>query len=147
MSARIDQRTESELIAAILSGDIELYHELIRPHERRVYVMALSFMKNKEDAEDAVQETFIRALRNLGAFRGDSRFGTWLISIALNEARDRLRRRAAARVVPLHEPWSGESPVSPAMLRDWRELPSETVERKAVRRLIEPAVRTLPEIY
>ena len=100
MSGSTLNGTESELIAAILAGDTELYHQLIRPHERRVYVMALSCLRNKEDAEDVAQETFVRAMRNLGSFRGDSKFSTWLISIALNEARNRLRRQSTARILP-----------------------------------------------
>lgn len=147
MSSSTDNREESELIAAILAGDTELYHQLIRPHERRVYIMALSCMKNKEDAEDVAQETFVRALRYLGAFRGDSKFGTWLISIALNEARSRLRRRATVRIVPFDESQGEEMPVSPALLRDWRELPSEVVEREEIRKLLEHAVKLLPDIY
>ena len=54
-------RTESEMIAAVLAGEIQLYHELIRPYERNVYVMALSYMKNEADAEDVAQEAFVRA--------------------------------------------------------------------------------------
>jgi RNA polymerase sigma-70 factor (ECF subfamily) len=109
--------------------------------------MALSCMKNKEDAEDVAQETFIRALRNLGTFRGDSKFGTWLVSIALNEARNRLRRRATVRIVSFDESQGEEMPVSPALLRDWRELPSEVVEREEIRKLLEHAVKMLPDIY
>jgi RNA polymerase sigma-70 factor (ECF subfamily) len=147
MSGSTDNGKESELIAAILAGNTELYHQLIRPHERRVYIMALSYMKNKEDAEDVAQETFIRAIKNLRTFRGDSKFGTWLISIALNEARNRLRRRVADRVVPFDETRDEDMPVSPALLRDWRELPSEIVEREEIRKLIEHAVESLPDIY
>ena len=62
-------RTESEMIAAILAGEIQLYHELIRPYERSVYVMALSYMKNEADAEDVAQEAFVRAFRKLSSFR------------------------------------------------------------------------------
>ena len=147
MSGSTDNGKESELIAAILAGDTELYHQLIRPHERSVYLMALSFMKNKEDAEDVAQETFVRAMRNLGAFRSDSKFSTWLISIALNEARHRLRRQSAVRMVPIDESWGEEMPVLPALLRDWRELPCEAVEREEIRKLLEQAVKMLPDIY
>ncbi len=70
MSGSTLNGTESELIAAILAGDTELYHQLIRPHERSVYVIALSCLRNKEDAEDVAQETFVRAMRNLGSFPG-----------------------------------------------------------------------------
>ena len=147
MRGSTDSGRESELITAILAGNTELYHQLIRPYERRVYIMALSYMKNKEDAEDVAQETFVRAMQKLRTFRGDSRFSTWLISIALNEARQGLRRRAAARNVPLDESRDDSTPAAPASLRDWRELPSEIVERKEIMKLIEDAVNLLPDIY
>ena len=147
MNGSTENGKESELIAAILAGDTELYHELIRPHERRVYIMAFSWLKNKEDAEDVAQETFVRAMQNLAAFRGDSKFSTWLISIALNEARNRLRRQAARRIVPFDEFRFEEMCVSPALLRDWRALPSEVVEREEIRNLLEQAMKTLPDIY
>ena len=140
-------RSEAEIIAAILAGDTQLYHELIRPHERTVYMMALSYMKNEADAEDVAQEAFIKAFRNLSTFRGDAKFSTWLISITLNEARNRLRRQSIVRMQSLDEPPDEDGAVSPALLRDWREIPSEAVEREEVRTLIKRAVETLPEIY
>ena len=109
--------------------------------------MSLSYMKNEEDAADVAQETFIKAFRNLWAFRGDAKFSTWLVSIALNEARNRLRRQANIRIVPLDEPQGEERSVSPALLRDWRELPSEVVEREEIRKLLQRAVNMLPNIY
>jgi RNA polymerase sigma-70 factor (ECF subfamily) len=140
-------RSETEIIAAILAGETQLYHELIRPHERSVYLMALSYMKNEADAEDVAQEAFIKAFRNLSTFRGDAKFSTWLISITLNEARNRLRRQSVVRMQSLDEPPGKDSAVSPALLRDWREIPSEAVEREEVRTLIKKAVESLPEIY
>jgi RNA polymerase sigma-70 factor (ECF subfamily) len=85
------------MIAAILAGDIQLYHQLIRLYERSVYMMSLSCMKNETDAEDVAQETFIRAFRSLCTFRCESKFSTWLISIVLNEAKSRLRRTRLSR--------------------------------------------------
>jgi RNA polymerase sigma-70 factor (ECF subfamily) len=140
-------RSEAEIIAAILAGETQLYHELIRPHERSVYMMALSYMKNEADAEDVAQEAFIKAFRNLSTFRGDAKFSTWLISITLNEARNRLRRQSVVRMQSLDEPPDENSTISPALLRDWREIPSEAVEREEVRTLIKKAVESLPEIY
>lgn len=90
MSSNVQIRKESELIAAIVAGDTQLYHWLIRPYERSVYMMSFFCMKNEKDAEAVAQETFIRAFRDLRTFRGDSKFSAWLISIALNEARNRL---------------------------------------------------------
>ena len=147
MQSSTPSRSEAEIIAAIIEGETQLYHELILPYERRVYMMALSFMKNDADAEDVAQEAFIKAFRNLSTFRGDAKFSTWLISITLNEARSRLRRQNIVRMQSLDEPPDEEGSVSPALLRDWREIPSETVEREEVRTLIKKAVETLPDIY
>jgi RNA polymerase sigma-70 factor (ECF subfamily) len=135
------------MIAAILAGDVQLFHELIRPYERRVYLMALSFLRNEPDAEDAAQESFLKAYRNLKNFRGEARFGTWLVSIALNEARSRIRHRNTIKIESIDEPAEAEGHVSPALLRDWREIPSEALERKEVRLLLEDAVTSLPSIY
>jgi RNA polymerase sigma-70 factor (ECF subfamily) len=140
-------RDESRMIASILAGDAELFHELIRPYERRVYAMALSFLRNEADAEDATQEAFLKAFRNLASFRGDAKFGTWLVSIALNEARSRIRRRDAIKMESLDGPEDEEGHVSPAQLTDWKEIPSEALERKEVRHLLHKAVTSLPSIY
>lgn len=147
MNFGIEKEKESELIAAILAGDIELYHQLIRPYERSIYNMSLSYMKNEEDAADVAQETFIKAFRNLWTFRGNSKFSTWLVSIALNVARNQLRRRAIIRILPLDEPQGEETRVSPVFLRDWRKLPSEVVEHEEIRRLLQRATEMLPNIY
>ena len=144
---QISNRTEPEVIAAVLAGEIQVYHELIRPYERSVYVMALSYMKNEADAEDVAQEGFVRALRKLSTFRAESKFSTWLISITINEARTRLRRQALVRMEPLDQLPDEDRGISPALLRDWREIPSEAVEREEVRNLIQRAVEQLPDIY
>jgi RNA polymerase sigma-70 factor, ECF subfamily len=147
VSVHVLTRSEAELISAILASDTHLYHELIRPHERSVYIMALSYMKNDADAEDVAQEAFIRAFRNLNSFRGEAEFGTWLISITLNQARSRLRRQSIIRMGSLDEPPDEHGIVSPAMLRDWCERPSESLEREEVRIQLQEAIRQLPDIY
>ena len=144
---QISNRTEAELIAAVLGGEIQLYHELIQPYERSVYVMALSYVKNEADAEDAAQETFVRAFRKLSSFRAESKFSTWLMSTTINEARTRLRRQALVRMEPLDQLPDENMSISPALLRDWREIPSEVLEREEVRNLILRAVEQLPDIY
>ena len=140
-------RDEEEMIASIVAGDSRLFHELIRPYERKVYVMALSFLHNEADAEDAAQESFLKAFRNLASFRGEAKFGTWLISITLNEARSRIRRRDSIKMESLDEPADDNGHTSPALLRDWKEIPSETLERKEVSFLLQQAVTALPPIY
>ena len=141
-----ESRDELRMIASILAGETQVFHELIRPYERRVYAMALSFLRNEADAEDVAQEAFLKAFRNLAGFRGDAKFGTWLVSITLNEARSRIRRRDAIKMESLDEP-DEEGQTSPALLRDWKEIPSEALERKEVRSLLLKAITALPAIY
>jgi RNA polymerase sigma-70 factor, ECF subfamily len=140
-------RDEAQMIAKILDGDSQLFHELIRPYERRVYVMALSFLQNEADAEDAAQEAFLKAFRNLSSFRGEAKFGTWLVSITLNEARSRIRRRDTIKTESLDESPDDPGHTSPALLRDWKDIPSEALERKEVRLLLQRAITALPRIY
>jgi RNA polymerase sigma-70 factor, ECF subfamily len=147
VDARSLERDEAEMIAAILAGDRDLYHRLIQPYELSVYRMALSFVKDETEAEDVAQEAFLKAFRHLANFRAESRFSTWLISITLNEARRRLRRQRTVRMESLDEPPEEGGKVSPALLRDWREIPSEALERKEVRTLLQEAIGHLSPIY
>ena len=145
--AKPPERDEAQMIAAILAGDRELYHRLIQPYELSVYRMALSFMKDETEAEDVAQEAFLKTFRDLANFRGEARFSTWLISIALNEARRRLRRQSTVRMESLDEPPEEGGKVSPALLSDWREIPSEVLERRVVRALLQQAIGQLSPIY
>jgi RNA polymerase sigma-70 factor, ECF subfamily len=147
MTGMSDNRDEAQIIASILAGNTREFHDLIRPHERSVYVMALSLLHNEADAEDATQETFLKAFRNLASFRRESKFSTWLISIALNEARSRLRSQKTAKVESLDDPPEGHEQITPALLRDWREIPSDALERNEVRYLLQQAIAELPLIY
>jgi RNA polymerase sigma-70 factor, ECF subfamily len=135
------------MIAAILAGDRELYHRLIQPDELSVYRMALSFVRNETEAEDVAQEAFLKAFRDLTTFRGESKFSTWLISITLNEARRRLRRQSTVRMESLDESPEEGGKISPALLRDWREIPSEALERSELRALLQKAIEELAPIY
>lgn len=146
-AARPVERDEVQMIAAILAGQRELYHSLIQPYELSVYRMALSFVKNETEAEDVAQEALLRAFRDLATFRGESKFSTWLISITLNEARRRLRRQSTVRLESLDDSSEEGGKVSPALLRDWREIPSEALERCEVRALLQKAIGELSPIY
>jgi len=146
MTAVFESRDEAQMIASILAGNTHEFHDLIQPYERSVYSMALSMLQNEADAEDAAQEAFLKAFRNLGKFRGEAKFSTWLISITLNEARSRLRQKKTAKTESLDELNEGGH-VSPALLRDWREIPSEVLERGEVRVMLQHAITDLPLIY
>ncbi len=135
------------MIASILAGDTGQYHNLIRPYERSVYRMALSFMKNEAEAEEVAQEAFLKAFRKLADFGGQAKFSTWLISIALNEARARLRHQNSMRIESLDKMPEQGGHLTPALLRDWREIPSEALERREVRAMLQEAIATLSPIY
>jgi len=139
---------DAGLIARVLAGERELFHELIRPYEKSVYLAAYSILQNQPDAEDAAQEAVLKALKNLGNFRAESKFSTWLISITINEARARLRHARVLKFESVDQPVSDdEGSFVPALIRDWREVPSQALERKELRELLQNAIAGLPEIY
>jgi RNA polymerase sigma-70 factor (ECF subfamily) len=140
--------TEAGLIARILAGEKELFHELIRPYERMVYLTLLAIVKNEAEAEDAAQEAVISSYRHLGSFRGDAKFSTWLTTIAINEGRKRLRKAKGASEDSIEEEVEGqEGDYTPAPLTDWREVPLEALERKELREALRTAVAELPDLY
>lgn len=138
---------DRQIIARVLAGERELFHELIRPYEKSVYLAAYSLLQNEADAEEVAQEAVLKAYRNLGTFRGDAKFSTWLITIALNEARGRLRHARLIAFDSIDEPAEEDSDVTPAVISDWREVPNEALERKEVRELLGKAMESLPETY
>ena len=141
-------RDEAGLIARILAGEKELFHELIRPYERMVYMTVFAIVRNETDAEDGAQDAMVNAYRHLGKFRGESKFSTWLATIAMNEGRQKLRRAKRAKEDSLEEPLEGEEgEFTPAPLTDWREIPLEALERKELREVLRDAVGQLPGIY
>ena len=141
-------RDEADLIARILGGEKELFHELIRPYERMVYLTVFSIVRNQTDAEDSAQDAMVNAYRHLGKFRGDAKFSTWLTTIAVNEGRQKLRRAKRTKEDSLDEPIEGEEQeLTPAPLTDWREIPLEALERKELREALRNAVAALPDIY
>ncbi len=141
------QAPEETVIARILSGEKELFCDLIKPYERLVYRAVCSLVRNGHDAEDLVQECFLKAFKHLGSFRAESSFKTWLHHIAVNEALQWLRRRARINAVSLEKEPVEEKDYVPLHLSDWREWPSEILERQEVRDEIVKAIAMLPEKY
>lgn len=140
--------SEADLIARILQGEKELFYELIRPCERSVFLTAYSVLQNSSDAEEVAQEAVLKAFRHLAEFRGESRFATWLLRIALNEARMRLRKQHRPMWESLDaEPEDEEQDYVPKEFGDWGEIPSEALERKEIREILGKALGALSPIY
>ncbi len=138
---------EHALIERIRAGDSEAFYDLIRPHERSIYVTAYSILQDPSEAEDVAQDTVLKAFRNLHQFRGDARFGTWLVTIAINESRMRLRSRQRARLESLDAAVPDDPDYVPIQLRDWREIPSQALERRELREALTRALATLDDKY
>src|SRR5258708_12731733 len=112
------------------------------------YVSAFSILRNEADAEDCAQEAILKALRHIAEFRGESKFGSWLVRITLNESKMKLRKLRPSQYESLDEGSDSEDgEYVPDTLSDWREIPSESLERKEVREVLRDAIRRLPEIY
>jgi RNA polymerase sigma-70 factor (ECF subfamily) len=139
---------ETILIRRILAGENELFMDLVRPYQKMVYSMAVSIIKNDDEAEDIAQEALFKAFKRLAQFRGESKFSTWIVQIALNEARQRLRRKQRAAEDSIECGFATkEDDYTPIDLADWREIPLEALQRKELRRALHTAISNLRPIY
>jgi RNA polymerase sigma-70 factor, ECF subfamily len=139
--------SEAALITRIRNGESALFAELVKPYERRAYVTALALLRNDADAQDVAQEAILKAFANLRQFRGEARFSTWLIQITVNEARMRKRRQHAELFEPIVDAKEEEGVYTPRDFADWREIPSEALERSEVRSLLRQALSSLAQKY
>ena len=140
---------EVQLLARIRAGEKELFHELIRPYERSVYLTAYAVLRNPEDAEEVAQETMLKAFAHLEQLRSDTKFKAWLLHIAINEARLRRRKDRKHIYESIDEDQAGreEGNFMPRQFADWRDLPSEPLERQELKAAITRALHSLPDIY
>ena len=138
---------EQELIVQVQRGQSELFYELVQPYEKRVYAAALAILRDPADAEDAAQEAMLKALANIRQFRAEARFSTWLIQITVNEALMRRRRERRARMESIDDRGEEENDYTPRDFADWREIPSEALERKEVRQRLAQALASLDRKY
>jgi RNA polymerase sigma-70 factor, ECF subfamily len=134
-----------ELITRVLSGDRRAFEPLVRKHERRVFRVTLAVLGNIEDAQEAMQDAFVKAFRHLDQFRRESRFTTWLTRIAVNEALE--KRQSRKEMVSLDESRNVDETFAPRRFESWRADPEKLYGRHELRQIIEAAVRALPAIY
>lgn len=138
---------EQALIQRIQNGEPEKFYELVKPYERKVYTAAFAILRNAADAEEVAQEAILKAFANLRQFRSEARFSTWLIQIAVNEARMRRRKDHAEMMEPIGERQDEEGVYAPREFADWREVPSEALERTEVREVLLEALASLGSKY
>jgi RNA polymerase sigma-70 factor, ECF subfamily len=133
------------LVQAAQQGDKKAFAQLVEKYEQRVYNLTRKLMRDQQDAEDVLQETFISVYRSLRTFHGDSSFSTWLYRIATNASLMKLRARKAPSI-SLDEPAESDGDgVMPREIADWEFTPEEALLRGEVRSQMETAVQSLPE--
>jgi RNA polymerase sigma-70 factor (ECF subfamily) len=141
------QERDRALIAQVLQGDQHLFHELLRPYERGLYLAANAVLRNHADSQDAVQDAVLKALLHLHQLTSPEKFKSWLFRIVVNEARLKIRNSHAYLFESLDEPNSQDTDFMPRDLADWREDPLESMECTEIQEAVANALEGLPEIY
>jgi RNA polymerase sigma-70 factor (ECF subfamily) len=134
------------LVRAAQRGDKHAFAQLVEKYEQRVYNLARKMMRNQQDAEDVLQETFISVFRHLDEFQGDAAFATWLYRIATNASLMKLRGRKTPPL-SLDEPVESDDGdgAMPREIVDWSFTPEEALLSTEVRAQMDAAVEALPE--
>jgi RNA polymerase sigma-70 factor (ECF subfamily) len=130
--------TDEEVVARVRAGDLAAYELLMRRHNRLVYRAIRSLVRDEDEVEDVMQQAYVSAFTRLDQFRGESRFSTWLVAVALNEARARLRRQTLRAVAD--DAGAGRPETTPP-------TPESEVAMREFVTLVERAVERLPEMY
>lgn len=140
--------TEPELIRRVRDGDKEAFYSLVRPYQRSIFFAAWSVLNNDADAEEAAQEAVLKAFMHIEQFRAESKFSTWLVQIAINEARMKLRKEHRGLYESLDESTADEQgDYWPKDFADWREIPIEALQRKELREALGKALASLEPKY
>src|SRR5207244_4167671 len=138
---------ELALVQAAKGGDVAAFEELVRRYDRNVFRIAQHITQNREDAEDVVQDAFLKAYTNLGQFQGQSKFYTWLVRIAVNEALMKLRRRRPERTVSLDEEVKTEDDSLPREVADWSPNPEQLYSQSELHDILTKTIQGLPPSF
>ena len=135
---------EGTLVAAAKAGDVAAFEELMGGCAPRIFRLAQNFMRNREDAEDVMQDAFLKSFKHLGDFHGDSRFYTWLVRITVNEALTKLRKRRPNQV-SLDESLETEEGLGllPREIEDWGPTPEQRYGQKELNEILTGAIEQL----
>jgi len=138
---------ETTLVALSRQGDTGAFGELVRRYEGKIFRLAQHVTQNREDAEDVLQETFMKAYEHLDQFQGNSRFYTWIVRIAVNQALMKLRRRKTDRSVSLDETIDTGEDTIVREIAAWDEDPEQRYTREELGGILDTAVESLEPPY
>lgn len=142
-----DTGAELALVEAARSGDIGAFEQLVKKYDRNVFRIAQHITQNREDAEDVVQEAFLKAYSNLGNFQGQSKFYTWLVRIAVNEALMKLRKRKTDKTVSMDEDVETEEGSMPREFADWSPNPEQLFGQSELGDILQKTIQGLPSSF
>ncbi|HUO34532.1 MAG TPA: peroxidase-related enzyme [Candidatus Acidoferrum sp.] len=137
---------DTSLVASSQAGSLEAFEGLVRRHSQLIYRALVAILGNAADAEDAMQDAFLSAFKNIGGFQGRSKFSTWLVSIARNTALQRLRSKKIIESLDETEDF-GDSDLRPRQLRAWEDNPEQGHSKTEIRQLVEKGILSLPAKY
>jgi len=138
---------ELQLVNAAKEGDVGAFEQLVKRYDRNVFRIAQHITQNREDAEDVVQDAFLKAYGNLKQFQGQSKFYTWLVRIAVNEALMKLRRRRPERMISLDEDVKTEEDSLPREVADWSPNPEQQYSQAELRDILTRTIQGLPPSF
>jgi len=139
---------DAKLVEQAKTGDYSAFEQLVTRHERHIYSLAISILRNREDAEEASQKTFLSALEHLSSFRGESAFGGWLSRIAANNSLEILRKRKnQVELADAPDELADNGYPKPVFIADWTKDPSELAERAETREILDRALDSIGDKY
>lgn len=139
--------TEAALVERARQGDLSAFSELVSRYERKIYRMARNITQNDEDAEDILQDSFLKAFEHLDSFQGQSKFYTWLVRIAVNESLMRLRKRKSDRTVSLDENIETDEEPIVREIAVWDDNPEMRYTQAEMREILDKAIAGLKPIF
>ncbi len=132
------------LVERARAGDLAAFDQLVRQYERQLFRIAQHITQNREDAQDVVQDAFFKAYQKLEQFQGNSKFYTWLVRIAVNEALMRLRKRRTAKTVSMDEDVQTEEGSLPRDFADWGPNPEQQYKQSELKEILQKTIQGLP---
>jgi RNA polymerase sigma-70 factor (ECF subfamily) len=142
LPSTVVKEDEPELVAAAKAGDMTAFETLVNRYERKIFRLAQNITQNREDAEDTMQEAFLKAYQHLGDFQGNSRFYTWLVRIAVNQALMKLRKRRP-NLVSLDEDIETGEESMPREVEDWGPSPEDRYEQSELGTILNETISDL----
>jgi RNA polymerase sigma-70 factor, ECF subfamily len=140
-----EQHPDVALVERVRGGDVAAYDTLVRKYERQIFRIAQHITQNREDAEDVMQDAFLKAYEKLDQFQGNAKFYTWLVRIAVNESLMRLRKRRSGKMVSIDEDSETEEGTVPRDLADWAPDPEQNYTQSELAEILRKTIQGLPQ--